>query len=143
MLLTMLIHYLSKNIYYFFHLKISKVDMLYFVAECVKGGGVQLTSLRPKKYTSRQQVHVSSRDTSAPCSPSRLSPGTALVHRCFITKEISVCRLFFRFENFWLNLQPKLAPPLPKPKLLATSLSKANIVNIFLDMIYLVSLPIE
>jgi len=38
-------------------------------------------------------LHVSSRDTSAPCSPSRLSLGTALVHRSFITKNTSVCRL--------------------------------------------------
>jgi len=40
-------------------------------------------------------VHVSSRDTSAPCSPSRLSLGTALVRRGFITKDTTVCRLIF------------------------------------------------
>jgi len=38
-------------------------------------------------------LHVSSRDTSAPCSPSRLSLGTALVHQDFFTKDTSVCRL--------------------------------------------------
>jgi len=38
-------------------------------------------------------LHISSRATSAPCSPGRLSLGTALVHRGFITKDTSVCRL--------------------------------------------------
>jgi len=38
-------------------------------------------------------IYVSSRETSAPCSPSRLSLGTGLVRRGFITKDTSVCRL--------------------------------------------------
>jgi len=37
--------------------------------------------------------YVSSRDSLAPCSPSRLSLGTALVRRDCITKDTSVCRL--------------------------------------------------
>jgi len=49
-----------------------------------------------KEITSVQThdtLHVSSHDTSAPCSPSTLSLGTALVRRGFITKDTSVCRL--------------------------------------------------
>jgi len=38
-------------------------------------------------------IIVSSRDTSAPSSPSRLNLGTALVRRGFITKDTRVCRL--------------------------------------------------
>jgi len=38
-------------------------------------------------------LHVSSRDTSAPCSPSRLSLEMALVRQGFITKDTSVSRL--------------------------------------------------
>jgi len=39
-------------------------------------------------------LHVSSRDTSAPYSPSMLSLQTALVRRGFITKDPSVCSVY-------------------------------------------------
>jgi len=46
-----------------------------------------------KYYMNKTMVALVSRDTSAPCSPSRLSLGTALVRRGFISKDTSVCRL--------------------------------------------------
>jgi len=44
------------------------------------------------KFVTRCSVFLT-HYTSALCSPSRLSLGTALVRRGFITKDTSVCRL--------------------------------------------------
>jgi len=77
-----------------------KVFFLLFILTALRQVFVMISVKQPSivsklNYISRRELtcHVSSRDTSAPCSPRRLSLATVLVRRGFIKKDTSVCRL--------------------------------------------------